>query len=57
MFTKRFISNRQKNVLCAHSYICDYYRPNHGPQFHALLESLCLGYLAKQRTLREHQLY
>ena len=37
--------------------LCHLKRPNHGPQFHALLESLCPDHLAKQRALRGYRLY
>ena len=37
--------------------LCHLRHPNHGPQFHALLESLCPGHLARQRALRGYQLY
>ena len=37
--------------------LCHLRHPNHGPQFHALLESLCPGHLAKQRALRGYRLY
>ena len=37
--------------------LCHLRHPNHGPQFHALLESLCPDHLAKQRALRGYRLY
>ncbi len=37
--------------------LCHLKHPNHGPQFHALLESLCPDHLAKQRALRGYRLY
>lgn len=37
--------------------LCHLRHPNHGPQFHALLESLCPGHLAKQRALCGYRLY
>ena len=37
--------------------LCHLRHPNHGPQFHALLEALCLDHLAKQRALRSYRLY
>lgn len=37
--------------------LCHLRHPNHGPQFHALLESLCPGHFAKQRALRGYRLY
>ena len=37
--------------------LCHLRHPNHGPQFHALLESLCPDHLAKQHALRGYRLY
>lgn len=37
--------------------LCHLRHPNHGPRFHALLESLCPDHLAKQRALRGYRLY
>ncbi len=37
--------------------LCHLRHPNHGPQFHALLESLCPGHFAKQRALCGYRLY
>ncbi len=37
--------------------LCHLRHPNHGPEFHALLESICPDHLAKQRALRGYRLY
>ena len=37
--------------------LCHLRHPNHGLQFHALLESLCPDHLAKQKALRCYRLY
>ncbi len=37
--------------------LCHLRHPDHGPGFHALLESLCPGHIAKQRALRGYRLY
>ena len=37
--------------------LCHLRHPNHGPQFHALLESICPDHLAKQHALRGYRLY
>ena len=37
--------------------LCHLRHPNHGPRFHALLESICPDHLAKQRALRGYRLY
>lgn len=37
--------------------LCHLRHPDHSPAFHALLESLCPGHLAKQKALRAYRLY
>ena len=37
--------------------LCHLRHPDHSPAFHALLESLCPGHLAKQKALRSYRLY
>ena len=37
--------------------LCHLRHPDHGPGFHALLESLCPGHLAKRQALRAYRLY
>ena len=37
--------------------LCHLRHPNHGPDFHALLESLCPGHRAKERELRHYRLF
>lgn len=37
--------------------LCHLRHPDHGFGFHALLESICPGHLAKQRELRNYSLY
>lgn len=36
--------------------LCHLRHPDHGPKFHALLESLCPGHMEKQRALRGYKL-
>jgi len=36
--------------------LCHLRHPNHGPQFHALLESICPGHRAKEKALRQYML-
>ncbi len=36
--------------------LCHLRHMNHGPEFHALLESLCPGHREKQRRLKEYKL-
>ena len=37
--------------------LCHLRHPNHGPDFHALLESLCPGHRAKEKELRRYRLF
>ena len=37
--------------------LCHLRHPNHGPRFHALLESICPNHLARQRALHRYRLY
>ena len=37
--------------------LCHLRHPNHGPAFHALLESLCPGHRAKEKELRKYRLF
>lgn len=37
--------------------LCHLRHPDHGPRFHALLESLCPCHLAMQRELRGYRMY
>lgn len=37
--------------------LCHLRHPDHGPGFHALLESLCPGHLGKQKALHNYRLY
>lgn len=37
--------------------LCHLRHPDHGPGFHALLESICPGHLEKQKALRGYRLY
>ena len=37
--------------------LCHLRHPNHGPDFHALLESLCPGHRAKEKELRKYRLF
>lgn len=36
--------------------LCHLRHPNHGPEFHALLESLCPGHRLKEKELRKYRL-
>ena len=37
--------------------LCHLRHPNHGPDFHALLESLCPGHRATEKELRKYRLF
>ena len=37
--------------------LCHLRHPNHGPEFHALLESLCPGHRQKEKELRRYKLF
>lgn len=37
--------------------LCHLRHPDHGPGFHALLESICPGHRDRQRALRDYSLY
>ena len=37
--------------------LCHLRHPNHGPAFHALLESLCPGHRTKEKELRKYRLF
>jgi Predicted metal-dependent hydrolase len=36
--------------------LCHLRHPDHGPEFHSLLESMCPGHRQKERELRKHRL-
>ena len=37
--------------------LCHLRHPNHGPEFHALLESLCPDHRAKEKELRKYRIF